>query len=273
MDVHMDLANSSLATRKSYVRGVKRLILFYDKLPEQCSPHEIKSFLVHLKNECHYSASTVNLRVCSLKYYFRNVVDRLDLVVKIPNPRISKYSTEILTYEELLLLFRSCRDMRQKLVLTMLYDTGIRVSELVRIRFCDFNKTHKSITIHNSKGQKTRVVHYGHSIREVLKQYISVLGYYPKHTLIESYTTPGVSLSLRGAQHIVREVVKRAKLSKKVSPHTFRHSFAVHYLNRGGSIFRLQKLLGHQYITTTLNYLKFAIIPESSDLSPLDMLD
>lgn len=269
----MDLANSSLATRKSYVRGVKRLILFYNKLPEECTVHELKSFLVHLKNEGHYSASTINLRVCSLKYYFRNVVNRLDLVVKIPNPRISKYSTEVLTYEELLLLFRCCRDIRQKLVLTMLYDTGMRVSELVRIRLSDFNKTHRSITIHNSKGKKTRVVHYGTRLRKVLKQYIAVLGYFPKHTLLESYTQPGVALSLRGAQHIVREVVKRSKLSKKISPHTFRHTFSVHYLNRGGSIFRLQKVLGHEYITTTLNYLKYAIIPDSSDLSPLDLLD
>ena len=200
------------------------------------------------------------------------MVNRLDLVVKIPNPRISKYSTEILTYGELISLFRSCRDIQQQVVLTLLYDTGIRVSELVRIRLCDFNKTHRSIIIHNSKGKKTRVVHYGQSIREVLKNYIAVLGYHPKNTLIESYTKPGVALSLRGAQHIVREVVKRAGLSKKVSPHTFRHSFAVHYLNRGGSIFRLQKLLGHEYITTTLNYLKFAIIPDSSDLSPFDKL-
>lgn len=128
MDEHMDLANSSLATRKSYVRGVKKLIQFYSKLPEECTVDEIKSFLVYLKNEGHYSASTINLRVCSLKYYFRNVANRLDLVVRIPNPRISKYSTEILTYEELLLLFKSCRDIRQKLVLTMLYDTGTRVS-------------------------------------------------------------------------------------------------------------------------------------------------
>lgn len=273
MDVHMDLANSSLATRKPYVNGVKKLILFYNKLPEQCTPHEIKSFLVYLKHECDYSASTVNLRVCSLKYYFRHVAHRPDLVVKIPNPRISHYTSEVLNYEELLLLFRNCKDIRQKLVVAMLYDTGIRVSELVRIRLCDFNKTHKSITIQNGKGNKTRVVHYGQTIREVLKQYIAVLGYYPKHTIIEAHTKPGVALSIRGVQHIVREVVKHAKLSKKVSPHTLRHTFAVHYLNRGGSIFRLQKLLGHKYITTTLNYLKFAIIPKSSDLSPLDMLD
>ena len=122
MDEHMEIANSTPATRRSYVRGVKRLILHYNKLPEECTVHEVKSFLIYLKNEGHLSASTINLRVCSLKYYFRHVVGRLDLVVKIPNPRVSKYSTEILTEEEILKLLRCCRDIRQKLVLAILYD-------------------------------------------------------------------------------------------------------------------------------------------------------
>jgi site-specific recombinase XerD len=178
----------------------------------------------------------------------------------------------VLSYDELKLLINSCRDIRQKLVITLLYDTGMRVSEVVKIRLCDFDKFHQSITIYNSKGKKTRVVYYGQKLRDVLKQYVAVLGYYPKNTLIESYTQTGEALSKRGVQHIVREVVKRTKMSKKVTPHTLRHSFAVHYLNRGGSIFRLQKLLGHEYITTTLHYLKYAIIPDSSDLSPLDYL-
>ena len=268
----MSIANCALPTRIGYVRGVQKLILHYNQLPEDCTVHQIKSFLSHLKENENYSSSTLNLRVCALKYYFRNIVNRLDLVVSIPNPRVSKFDTEVLTYEELLLLFNSCRDIRQKLVLALLYDTGMRVSEIVKIRLCDFDKTHHSITIYNSKGKKTRVVFYGDKLRQVLKEYVAVLGYLPKNTLIESYTQAGEALSKRGAQHIVREVVKRAKMTKKVTPHTFRHTFAVHYLNRGGSIFRLQKLLGHKYITTTLHYLKYAIIPDSSDLSPLDHL-
>ncbi|MBK8391987.1 MAG: tyrosine-type recombinase/integrase [Saprospiraceae bacterium] len=268
----MSIANSALATRIGYVRGVQKLILYYNQLPEECSVHQIKSFLSYLKENENYSSSTLNLRVCALKYYFRNIVNRLDLVVSIPNPRVSKFDTEVLSYDELKLLINSCRDIRQKLVITLLYDTGMRVSEVVKIRLCDFDKFHQSITIYNSKGKKTRVVYYGQKLRDVLKQYVAVLGYYPKNTLIESYTQTGEALSKRGVQHIVREVVKRTKMSKKVTPHTLRHSFAVHYLNRGGSIFRLQKLLGHEYITTTLHYLKYAIIPDSSDLSPLDYL-
>ena len=272
MDDHMCIANSAKATRINYVRGVKVLILHYQKVPEDCTVHEIKSFLVHLKDTMNYSSSTLNLRICSLKYYFREVVNRLDLVTKIPNHRFQKYDTEIMTEAEVNQVINAGRDMRQKLVVTMLYDTGIRISELVRVKLSDFDKHNHSIIIRNSKGNKTRVVYYGHRLREVIKQYYLVMGRLPKNTLIENYNTIEQPLSLRGAQHIVREVVKRSGIKKKISAHSFRHTFAVHYLNFGGSIFRLQKLLGHKYITTTLNYLKYAIIPDSSDLSPLDNL-
>ncbi len=268
----MSIANNAFATRINYVRGVKILILHYEKLPEECTVHEIKSFLVFLKETMNYSSSTLNLRICSLKYYFREVVNRLDLVTKIPNHRFQKYDTEIMTSDELNRIFNSGRDMRQKLVVTMLYDTGIRISELIRVKLSDFDKQNSSIIIRNSKGKKTRVVYYGRKLREVIKQYCQTMGRLPKDTLIENYNNIEQPLSLRGGQHIVREVVKRSGIRKKISPHSFRHTFAVHYLNYGGSIFRLQKLLGHTHISTTLNYLKYAFIPDSSDLSPFDNL-
>ncbi|MEM6697851.1 MAG: phage integrase N-terminal SAM-like domain-containing protein, partial [Bacteroidota bacterium] len=101
MDVQMKLANNAFATRENYIRGVRALILHYQRLPEQCSVHEIKAFLVHQRDDQQYSSSTVNLRVCASKYYFREVLHRLDLVVKIPNPRVSKFDVEVLTIEEI----------------------------------------------------------------------------------------------------------------------------------------------------------------------------
>ena len=98
----MSLKNNALATRKNYIRGVRALLLHYQKLPEDCTVDEIKSFLVRQRDERGFSSSTVNLRVCGLKYYFRYVVHRLDLVVKIPNPSIQKFDTEILTLEEII---------------------------------------------------------------------------------------------------------------------------------------------------------------------------
>ncbi|MEM9848457.1 MAG: phage integrase N-terminal SAM-like domain-containing protein, partial [Bacteroidota bacterium] len=131
MDVQMKLANNAFATRENYIRGVRALILHYQRLPEQCSVHEIKAFLVHQRDDQQYSSSTVNLRVCALKYYFREVVHRLDLVVKIPNPRVSKFDVEVLTIEEIKRMQRACRDVRQLLVLNLIYDTGLPKSEKI----------------------------------------------------------------------------------------------------------------------------------------------
>lgn len=272
MDNHMSLANHSEASIYSYLTAVKSLILHYQKHPEECTVDEIKAFLIHERDKHQLSSSTVNLRVCGLKYYFRNIVGRLDLVVRIPNPRIQKYDTEILTVDEVKLLFKCCRDMRQSLILHLLYETGIRSLELTRLRPEQFNKHDATFVIRNSKGKKTRTVEYGHRLREVLIQYCKTMGGLPKNTLIDSYKESGVPLTISGVQHIVKEVAKRSKLKKRISPHTFRHTFAVHYLNGGGSIFRLQKLLGHEYITTTLHYLKYASLPDGHRISLLDII-
>ena len=187
MDNEMSLKNNAFATRQNYIRGVRSLMLHYQRLPENCSVDEIKAYLVHVRDEKGYSSSTINLRVCGLKYYFRFVVHRLDLVVKIPNPRIQKYDTEILTIEELKLLRRCCRDMRQLLILNILYDTGIRVRELIRLRPSDFDKHHRTITIRNSKGKKTRVVHYGLQLRTILNKYCKARGGVPVNTLAKRW--------------------------------------------------------------------------------------
>ena len=268
----MSLANNAFATRQNYIRGIRSLMLHYQNLPEDCTVDQIKAFLVNQRDQGGYSSSTVNLRVCGLKYYFRHVVHRLDLVVKIPNPRIQKYNTEILTMEELKLLRRCCRDMRQLLIVNLLYDTGIRVRELIGLRPGDFDKHRATISIRNSKGNKTRVVNYGDQLRDILNKYCKARGGVPQNTLLESYKQKNNPLTLRGVQHIVRQIVKRSRIKKRVSPHTLRHTYAVHYLNCGGSLFDLQKLLGHENITTTLHYLKYAKLPEGRTLSVLDHL-
>jgi integrase/recombinase XerC len=91
-------------------------------------------------------------------------------------------------------------------------------------------------------GNKTRVLFYGIQIRFTLNKYCKVRGSNPPNTLFESYKEIGKPLTEKGVQYIVRQLVKRSGIKKKISPHSFRHTFAVHYLNRGGSIFQLQKL-------------------------------
>jgi len=109
----MSLANSAQATQIGYLRGVRELILESNKLPEEHSVQQLKRFLVQLRDTKNLASSTVNIRICGLKYYFRHVANRIDLVVKIPNPRIAKYHTEVLDAAEIKQLFAACRSFSQ----------------------------------------------------------------------------------------------------------------------------------------------------------------
>ena len=155
---HMTLANNAEATQINYVRGVRELIISDNKLPEDYSVQQIKHFLVQLRDTGRLSASSINLRVCGLKYYFRHVVNRLDLVVKIPNPRIAKYHTEVLDAAEILQLFDACRDVRQLLVIQLFFDSGMRVGEMQRLSLKDFDKKNRTIILRRTKGQALRVI-------------------------------------------------------------------------------------------------------------------
>ncbi|MFT4535000.1 MAG: integrase [Saprospiraceae bacterium] len=110
---------------------------------------------------------------------------RPDLVVAIPNPRIQKFQTEVLTSEKLKTLYCSCKDMRQSIVISLMYECGLRSHEVVRLRIGDFNNEHRSITIRNSKGNKTLVAPYSHSLRDDLKKYCKATDATPPCTLIE----------------------------------------------------------------------------------------
>lgn len=267
----MVIAGSAFATRQNYLRGVKLLMLHYGKRPEACTVEEVKAFLSLQKRSGAVSSSTLNVRVASLKYYYRKVVRRLDLVVSIPNPRQSKYDTEILTPLEMRRLFDACKDQREILIIQLLYECGLRISEVVKLRVSDFNKDDATIHIRNSKGHKTRTVNYGSCLRRTLRAYARSHGLH-SDTLVQSLVAPGAALSIHGIKHIVKEIIRRSGIKKKASSHTLRHTHAVHYLNKGRSIFTLQRLLGHSDIRTTLEYLKHARVPDGVRLSILDDL-
>ncbi len=272
MNDHMILRNNAEATKINYVRGVRHLMLTLNKLPEECEVAAIKGFLARLRDSGQLSSSSINLRVCGLKYYFRYVVGRLDLVVGIPNQRIAKYHTEVLDSSEMKKLFQVCRDMRQLLIVQLLFDTGLRSRELLRLQLKDFDKVHRTITVNNAKGQKMRVVPYGSHIRTTMIAYIKMLGYTPQGTLVESYKYKGNPLSKGGLQNIIREIAKRTGIKKRIHSHCLRHTFAGHFLNNGGTIPQLQRLLGHSNITTTLHYLKYAHQVPIKVKTPLDKL-
>ena len=203
--------------------------------------------------------------------YFREVLRRLDLVVDIPNHRTTKQLGDILSTDEVRQLLRAARSTRHLLVLELLFGLGLRASEVGRIRLGHFDAQQRTLTIRSSKGGVTRVLPYGQRLRQTLVAYYQQEK--PRDYLVPARDrgkTKGISV--RGVQYIVRQTLARTSLRKRVCPHAIRHSFAVHYLNNGGNILRLQQLLGHTYLISTLIYLKYATFQLRDIDSPLDLL-
>jgi integrase/recombinase XerD len=234
-----------------------------------CSEPEIIRHLTDCRDSRNLSSSALNSRICGIKYLYREVYRRLDLIVDLPNPRRSRLQGDILNGEEVKRLFDGVRSIKHLAVLQVLYDTGLRARELANLRISDFDRRQGVLTVRHGKGDKARVIPYGQQTRETLNEYFRQER--PQDALFVGSTT-GELFTVRGVQYVVSQACKRSGLTKRVHPHTLRHSFAVHYLNNGGSLLRLQQLLGHAHLSTTLVYLKYASMPLRETQTPLDFL-
>jgi site-specific recombinase XerD len=257
------------STIRAYTRSVRDLMEGVGKVPLDCTDEEVIGHIGKYRDEHDLGSSTVNARICGLRYLYHRVYKENGRKLVIPNPRRIKQIGEVLTESEINLLLAACHYPRQAAILHLLYDTGLRAREVAHLRLQDFDKANGVLYVRYGKGGKHRVVPYGLAVTEVLKTYFLIEK--PTDWLFEG-STKGEPASVKSIQYAVREAHKRAPIRKAVHPHTLRHTFAVHYLNNGGSIVRLQQLLGHSELGSTLIYLKYAAIPLRETDTPLDVL-
>lgn len=253
----------------SYIRAVRDLMESVKKTPDQCSEEEVIRHLNDDRARKNLSPSTLNTRIFGILYVYREVYKDKKLGLEIPNPGRSKSIGEILTVREMEVLLAACHYPRQSAVLHLLYDTGLRASEVANLRLGDFDKRNAVLYVRYGKGGKHRVVPYGQAVVGVLKVYFELER--PTDYLFEGNVT-GKPISVSAVQYMVREAQQRTAIRKAVHPHILRHTFAVHYINNGGSLVRLQQLLGHAHLSTTLLYLRYAAIPLRDIDTPLDVL-
>lgn len=271
-DNHIALSGKSVSTRKAYTRVLSNFINEMHRLPEECNKNEIIGFLMWSKNVRNIGYTTMKHHIYALKYYLHNITDRQDLFTSIPNPTIKTYDISVLTIQEIQLLLQNCKNIRELLILQLLYETGMRVSELVKLSLPDIDLYHKTITIRNSKNRKTRTVNIGDNLIASLNEYLQSTPSLFSESLFTRQFHPFIPMSAGGVSWAINAIVKRSGIKKRVNLHSLRHTFAVHFLNFGGTIYRLQKLLGHSTMITTINYLQYANLHDSKNISILDKL-
>ena len=243
-----------------YLEFLEREALFYQKVEYS----DIRFFLMYLKEERKDNNTSINRKLSSLRGFYKylaneKIVDT-NVFSLVNGPKKSKKLPRYFEYNELEELFevpdtRTPLGQRDLLILEMLYATGVRVGELVKIKTKDIDMGRKNILI-LGKGNKERYVTYGEYCEEALFNYLKD-GYKKMNIKNMDYlflNNNGGVLTERGVRYILDQLIHKTSINKSISPHMIRHSFATHLLNEGCDLLTVQKLLGHESIKVTQIY-------------------
>lgn len=225
---------------------------------------DVRDYLKYLDAN-HYKESSISRHLSALRTFYSYLVvhKKIDYnpMKAIHNPKKPKKLPHFLTNDELYKMIDSIPldhpyHIRNRLIIELLYATGLRVSELVSMKLKDIDQNEQSIRV-RGKGSKERIVFYGEYASEILSLYLSkargelLKGKQSDYLFINNKCSP---LQTRGVRTIINDVVKMAAIKNKISPHTLRHTFATDLLNEGADLLSVQELLGHESLSTTQIY-------------------
>jgi site-specific recombinase XerD len=231
-------------------------------------PPQINHYILEIIETAGLSRSSQNQHINAIKFYFERVLGKEKQLFDIIRPRHEKTLPEILSQSEVNAMIKSCKNLKHKVILCVLYSSGLRRSELINLKVTDVDSSRMLLFVRKGKGKKDRMVPLADTLLKLLREY------YRKYR-------PGIYLfeGVNGGQYSassLREIVKTAKLKcdikKKVTPHTFRHSFATHLLENGTDLRYIQALLGHSSPSTTQIYTRVSKVAINQIHNPLDDL-
>jgi len=306
----MRMMHRALQTERSYIAWVQKYIFFLASQPDDLSSEEkFERYMTHLAVKCRVSASTQNQAFNALMFMYRHVLKTEIKGVEGKRARKDKYVPAVMTREEVAMIIGRLQGTN-RLIASLIYGCGLRVMEALRLRVKDIDFGQMSITLRNTKGHADRVVMLPESLVEGLREQIEKVerihnkdlasgfgSVAMPHSLAKKY--PGDSYSLawqfvfQGAnisvcprtgerrrhhvfptsiQRAVRNAARRTGIKKKISCHTFRHSFATHLIEAGYDIRTVQELLGHKSVETTMIYTHVAQRAKLAVKSPVDSI-
>ncbi len=219
-----------------------------------------EKYLLKLIN-CDKHSETIRQAGFSIKFYLKITKQFSEL--EFPNVKRSKKLPIILSKKDIESMIKITNNLKHKLIIQMLYSSGMRVSEVVNLKWKDIDFKRNIIHIKLAKGKKDRIVMLSKKVKKGLKQFELSNNYVFLTTRKSKYT-------IRTIQKIISNSAKKANIKQNVTPHTLRHSFATHLLENGTDIRYIRDLLGHKDINTTLIYTKVSNRNISKIKSPLD---
>lgn len=266
LEIELKISKASEHTIKNYIRANKSLLDFTGKTPEDIEEDDIKKFMA--ENLLDKASSSVILFLSAIRYAFSSLLKK-DPTLGIRRPKKEQRIPTVLTKEEVKKLLSSMENKKSKLMLSLIYACGFRVSELVNLKIKDLDFDENIGHVIQAKGKKDRIFNIPLNLKKALMKNAEKQKQDGKEYI---FTGPKGKLSDRNIQKIIKKAALRAEIKKNVHPHTLRHSFATHLLEDGTDIRCIQELLGHASISTTELYTHISRAQLKKVVSPIDSL-
>jgi integrase/recombinase XerD len=241
------LRNFAPRTIDSYVQHVAWFARFHDCSPDRLGWEQVRAYQLHLINR-NVSWGHFNVAVCALRFFYQVTLGQTWPLNHLPFAKRPRQLPVVLSGAEIIRFLQCLTHLRHRVLISTLYATGLRVSEALHLQAADINSARMVIHVRHAKGRKERLLPLPATLLTILRAYWQAERPHP-------WLFPGEPASRPLHPHSVcrlcREVARRAGLKQRVTPHTFRHSFATHHLESGTDLRTLQQLLGHSLLKTT----------------------
>jgi site-specific recombinase XerD len=267
----------SSGTQKGHVRSCKRFAAFLERSPDTAGAEDIRRFQLHL-SESAMSIGNRNRTMTGLRFLFRVTLRRLDLANEIYHLREPQKIPLVMSPHEAKRLLAMAKTLKVRLLLSLAYGCGLRAGEVVRLRAGDIDSAQRIIRVVQAKGRKDRHVMLSKDLLALLRHWWQLRATRhdkempPAQRWLFPGRRPGKPMTTRQFSRLFHEAAAAAGITKPVTLHSLRHSFATHLLERGTDIRHIQALLGHDKLDTTARYTRVATGMIANIQSPLDLL-
>lgn len=270
LEKQLRLEGKEWATIKSYRNHLKHFVCYYSKvLPEKIGNDQIKNYLNYqLKEKC-IADSTYNQILNALRGFYDRALKQPEKTRDIPRPPKRRKLPNVMSKEEVALVIQKIDNLKHKTIVALMYATGLRVGEVVKLKVGDLNFDKKRLFVQSGKGNKDRYTILPEKIISLLKVYM------PAHK-VDDWLFEGQyggSYSVRSVQSIVKTAVAKSRVKRRVTAHSFRHAFTTHMHDFGYSVEQIRIWLGHADISTTQGYLHVGNENQADFKSPFDNME
>jgi integrase/recombinase XerD len=268
----MRLRGFTAETQRSYVHYVSEFAKYFQRSPEQLDLEAVRQHTLHLIEERRLAPDTVNGSISALKFFYLVTLEapwraedfppRQPVPVKVPT---------VLSTQETLLFFNAIAGIKNRAIMSLCYGAGLRISEAVAVKIADIDSARNIIRIPNGKGKLPRNALLSPRLLEILRAYYRSVR--PRGEWLFPTWRQGKHVSPSSVRQACRDAAQQTGITKRITPHTLRHSFATHLLENGEDIRVIQALLGHRRIDTTAHYTAVTPARLAKTVPPLDQLE